>query len=78
MQFEQAVCVAAGLGIEAQRLRGLLGVERRLADRREAPLAQHIGADHQPLRLEVVQPFRGFVLTGVVGHGALQFVAGQR
>lgn len=63
VQFEQPIVLWRRLGIKTQCPRRGFRVERRLADRRDAPLAQHIWTHDQPLRLEIVQPFRRFVLT---------------
>ncbi|WP_316228748.1 hypothetical protein [Bradyrhizobium sp. SZCCHNR1045] len=62
MQLEQPVLIARCVGIEPQRGGCRLGVERALADRRDAGLAQHIGADHQAFGLQIIQPLRGVVL----------------
>ena len=70
VKLQKPVVLAARLRVEAKRLRGFLGVERRLADGRQPFLAQHVRADHQPLGLEIVEPFRRFVLTRVIGHGS--------
>ncbi|WP_316229215.1 hypothetical protein [Bradyrhizobium sp. SZCCHNR1070] len=78
LQLEQPVLLARRLGIEPQRARRRLGVERGLADRGDAGLAQHIGADDEAFGLQIIQPLRGFVLLGMKGHGHHQFVAGQR
>ena len=61
---------------------GFLGVEGRLANRRQLALAQDVRPDDEPLRLQVVQPFGRIVDLSVKAHGSniqkCQFVAGQR
>ena len=46
VKFEKPVVLAARVRVEAQRFRGFLRVERRLADGRQPLFAQDVRADH--------------------------------
>jgi hypothetical protein len=63
---------------KAKRLPRLLGVKRCLANGGKLLLLKDIRSDDQPFGLQVVQPFRRFVRTAMIGHRLTQFVTGQR